>query len=330
MKHIFLVILAACLALALFACGETVTFNTAEDFPDGICTLSVLEVGEKGGGYYAVVSPTDGSGARLTFRLAEDFAAWAFEPGADGALYMLDYSSPADFCSQWYQLARQRGALGTLFEFTFTGDALVFLEDISNPSPPGGPQAWLYEELPEGVTYREDFTWEGDPGEGLSAPEAAILLFNAAIGYHEYMPGEAYTIVMTGFEFLEDGECYAYTFETPDGESEHAVNYFTGVVYVDLDGEWLPIGGAPLDMEGLDEDQAMHIAAYILGAQLDEGMALVYKGEGEINGQRAFLIDLGMNTAEKFTSEEHYAVTDDGEVWLLDILANEWLPAAAG
>jgi hypothetical protein len=329
MKRSLIFALTLCLVL-LPACGETVIFNTAADFPDGICTLSVLEVGEKGGGYYAVVSPTDGSGARLTFRLAEDFAAWAFEPGADGALYMLDYSSPADFCSQWYQLARQRGALGTLFEFIFAGDELVHLADISDPSPPDGPQAWVYEELPEGVAYREDFTWEGDPGEGLSAPEAAVLLFNAAIGYHEYMPGEAYTIVMTGFEFLEDGECYAYTFETPDGESKHAVNYFTGAVYVCLDGEWLSIGEAPLDMEGLTEEQAMHIASIMLQAQLNEGAALVYKGEGEVNGRRAFLIDLGMNTEEKFTAEEHYAVTDDGEVWLLDILANEWQPAAAG
>jgi hypothetical protein len=56
----------------------------------------------------------------------------------------------------------------------------------------------------------------------------------------------------------------------------------------------------------------------------------VARGEGKVNGQHAFLFDFGTDTDEKFTAQEHYAVTDDGKFWLLDALADKWQPAAAG
>jgi len=135
MKRILIAALAVC--LALFACGKA-AFNAAADLPDGILTLSVEEVGRRGRTYYVMASPADGSGARYTFKLAESFSARAFEPGADGAVYMLDYHSPADFHSQWYRLAKELGALGASFDFIFAGDELIFLADIAGFSPPDG------------------------------------------------------------------------------------------------------------------------------------------------------------------------------------------------
>jgi len=218
-RKLLAILSTAALLLGLAACKDE-TYNVAEDFPDGIFTLSVVDVGVRGGAYYAVVEPTDGSGARLTFKLAEDFTAQAFEPGVDGAIYMLDYYSPKDFYTQWYRMVKELGGLETAFSFVFAGDELISLTDTVQASPPDGPP--------------------------------------------------------------------------------------------------------------MDEEQAVSIAVELLKAQMGEGMTLFPKCEGEVNGQHAFLIDLGMNTQEKFTAEEHYAVADDGTVWLLDILSNEWQPAAAG
>lgn len=99
--------------------------------------------------------------------------------------------------------------------------------------------------LPAGVTYVEAYEWEGDPGEGLSAYEAAVLLFNTLVAEHDdyYSPGDVIAITMTGFDFVDDAECYLYSVEAPGGASEHAVDYFDGIVYVNLGGEYLPIGG---------------------------------------------------------------------------------------
>ena len=332
MKRIFVAILALCMALTLFACGKKITFNTAADFPDGIFTLSVKEVGKQGGTYYAVVTPTDGSGARLTFQLAEDFYARAFEPGVAGALWMLDYNSPADFEAQWYQEAKKWDDLGTLFEFMFEDDALVYLADISEPSPPDGPPM-EGAVLPEGVVYVEEFELRSDPGDNMSAEGGAKALFSALIFLHDdfYAPGDAVTIALTGLDTVDDGDAYLYTVRTPAGESQYAVNY-AGDVYLLLDGTYRIIfgGDGRGDIIPLDADQAMFIVSEMLGVQLGEGMALVAKGEGEVNDQHAFLFDLGTNTEEKFTAEEHYAVTDDGEVWLLDVLTDTWDYAAAG
>jgi len=334
MKRILIAILALSLALGLAACKPNVTFNAAADLPAGAEIMAVVEVGQSRGDYYVKAAVGDRS---YIFRLAQDFTARAFEPGVEGALAMLDYTSPEDFYSRWYQQAKRFSSQGLAFAFVFAGDTLVSLTDTTQPSPPDGPpQGTYYEELPEGVEYVEEFEWEGDAGEGLSAPEAAVLLFNAVVRFYDYAPGDSVRIAMTGFDFVNDSECYRYRVETPDGTSEHAVDYFKCDVYVLLEDEYKPIysertiDDVPWIIHGLDADQAEYILMLTLNVQLDEGMALVYKGEGEVDGQKAFLFDLGTNTAEKFTAEEHYAVTDDGEPWLLDVLTNTWVPAAAG
>ena len=330
MKRILIAILALCLALGLAACKPNIVFNAAADLPAGAEIMAVVEVGQSHGDYYVKAAVGDHS---YIFRLAQDFTARAFEPGVDGALAMLDYTGPEDFYSRWYQQAKQFSSRGLAFAFVFAGDDLLSLTDTSSPSPPDGPQAVLYYELPEGVEYVEEFEWEGDAGEGLSAPEAAVLVFNAVVQFYDYAPGDSVRIIMTGFEFVENaGECYRYRVETPDGTSEHAVDYFGYDVYVLLDGEYKLVysGEGRGDVIPLDEDQAEYILMLTLNVQLDEGMALVYKGEGEVEGQPAFLFDLGTSTAEKFTALEHYAVTDDGEPWLLDVQANKWVPASVG
>ena len=330
MKRIFIAILAVCMALTLFACGEKITFNAAADLPAGAETMAVFEVGRSGKDYYVKAAVGDNS---YTFKLAEDFAALAYEPGADGAIYMLDYNSPAYFESEWYQQAKKWNELGTAFTFAFEGDELVFLTDTTGFSPPDGPPM-EGAELPEGVVYVEEFELQSDPGDNMSAEDAAKALFRAILFEHDdfYTPGDAVTIALTGLDTIDGQDAYFYTVKTPTGESQHAVNY-AGDVYVLLEEEYKLIfggGDGRGDLIPLDEEQAMFIVVDLLQTQMGEGMTLFPKAEGEVNGQHAWLIDLGSNTEEKFTAEEHYAVTDDGAVWLLDVLADEWLPAAAG
>ena len=333
MKRILAAMLAISMALVLFACGEKITFDAAADFPAGISSLTVREVGKQDGIYYAVVDPGGVSGAPRTFRLADDFAAQAFEPGAVGALWMLDYNGPEDFYTQWYQQAKEFGGLGTVFSFAFAGDALVSLTDTSQPSPPDGPPM-QGAALPEGVEYVEGVELQSDAGENMTAEGGAAALFSALVFLFDdiYTPGDAVTITLTGLDTIDDGDAYLYTLKIAGSESQYAVNY-AGDVYQLQDGEYIAIyfgGDGRGDLIPLDADQAMYIVSELLGAQLGEGRALVAKGEGEVNGGPAFLFDLGTNTDEKFTAEEHYAVTDDGEVWLLDVLADAWQPAAAG
>jgi len=225
------------MALSLAACGEKLVFDAAADYPDGTFTMCVMEVGKSGGAYYAVVQAPVESAEEFTFLLAEDFTAQAFEPGADGALYKLDYNSPADFYTQWYRLARERDALGMAFGFVFEDDALVYLEDVAEPSPPDGPPYEAYGELPEGVAYVDAANLQSDPGENPSAPEAALRLFNAITELYDdyYTPGDAVTITLTGLEVVDDEDAYLFTMAAPGGESKHAVNY-AGDVYV-LQGE---------------------------------------------------------------------------------------------
>ena len=329
MKHVLVITLALCLALPLFACGKKIAFNAASDLPAGAETMVITEVGKSGGAHY-VKAQVDGQG--YTFKLAGDFTAAAYEPGVVGAIYKLDYNSPADFYSRWYQEAKKWDELGTAFTFAFAGDELVSLVDTTGYSPPDGPPM-EGAELPEGVEYIEEFELQSDPGDNLSAEGGAVVLFSALFSLQEdfYAPGDAVTITLTGLEALDEADIYLYTVKTPRDESKHAVNY-AGDVFVLLGGEYKLIhsGEGRGDIIPMDEFQAMQILTVMLEANLNEGMALVAKGGGEVNGRHAFLVDLGTNSEEKFTAEAHYAVTDDGGVWLLDVLTDEWDYAAAG
>jgi len=329
MKRIFIAILAFCLALTLFACGEKI-FNTAADLPEGTETLEITGAGKSGGTYYVKVQA---GGQNFIFRLAADFVAQAYEPGATGAIYMLDYNSPADFYSQWYRQAVKYDDLGALFTFDFEGDELAYLYDTTGFSPPDGPPM-EDTSLPEDVVYVEEFELQSDPGDNMSAEGGAAALFSAIVFLHDdfYTPGDKVTITLTGLDMIGGQDAYLYTVALADGESKHAVNYAGGVYVLQGEEYMLIYGGGEDrgDLIPLDEAQAVEIAVDLLMTQMGNGMTLFPKGEDEVNGQHAWLIDLGSNTEEKFTAETHYAVTDDGMVWLLDVFANEWQPAAAG
>jgi len=189
--------------------------------------------------------------------------------------------------------------------------------------------------FPAGVTYEEAFQWEGDPGEGLSAPDAALLLFNTVVTNFEgyYTPGDEVTITMTGFETLNGGECYLFTASNALDESRFAVDYFENIVYVELDGEYLPIGGALPNWESIaTAEEALALISFMTQALRDdapEELSLAALDEGAVNGQRAWLFVMGVDKGGDMDIDYEFAVTEDGGVFLKGE-DGEYTPFAAG
>ncbi|MCL2106946.1 MAG: hypothetical protein FWH26_07835 [Oscillospiraceae bacterium] len=334
MKHILSAALVLCMALMFFACGEALVFNSPSDLPEGTETLVITEADQSGGAYYV---KAQAGGQSYTFKLADDFVAMAFEPGTVGAIYMLDYNSPEDFYSRWYLLAKEHGGLGTVFSFAFAGGALVSLKDPAQPPPPDGPPM-QGTSLPEGVEYVEEYELQSDPGDNMSAEGAAAALFSAIVLLHDdfYTPGDAVAITLTGLETVDGEDAYLYTILLPDGsESKHAVNYRGDVYVLQGDDYMLIFGDGPsvTVTNAEDAEVILNDAIHTLTQEMAANgpIALVAKGEDTVNGQNAWLFDLGADLLEKFVAEYHFAVTDNGEVLVMDIQSGgDYVPHAVG
>ena len=316
MKRVLITALVLCLAL-LPACGKKMVYNAAADLPEGTQALLLKEAGKSNGQLY-MIAQTDGRS--FTFRLSsENFSASCWEPKVVGQQNRMDYS--AEGFLAWYESAKTLDMAETEFSYAFEGDEITSLVELRDRKGPTGNEPVTYDALPEGVSYTEDYTLEGDPGDNLSAPEAAVKLFNAVIRYYDYRPRDAVAITLMGLEFVNDAECYLYTVQTSDGTTKHAVDYSSGVVYVNLDGEYLPIADgdrgdiAPANMDAGGAQAILQDAIHDLTQEkaANGPIALVARGEDTVNGQRAWLFALGADTPEKFTAEYHFAVTEDRE-----------------
>jgi hypothetical protein len=82
------------------------------------------------------------------------------------------------------------------------------------------------------------------------------------------------------------------------------------------------------DLVPMDRDQAEVI---VMDATKDAAQSInehggkavyIYTGEDEVNGFKAWCFALGTDTPEKFTTEHHYAVDENGALWELDILSD--------
>ena len=204
--------------------------------------------------------------------------------------------------------------------------------------------------IDDNVFYVEAVNLESDAGENPGAFDSAKTAWAALkkMNLKAKHGGNIY-ISLRGVKYIDGEDRYAYTvgmgdeYETGDKYIDVYsiwVNY-AGDVFTVRDGEtlifseksggWEPAGEERGNLtRKLNKNKAMLIAAEHLSVQMDEGRTLVAEGEGDVNGQHAFLFALGNDTEEKFTAEEHYAVTDDGKVWLLDVIEDEWQPAGVG
>jgi hypothetical protein len=81
---------------------------------------------------------------------------------------------------------------------------------------------------------------------------------------------------------------------------------------------------------GMGAMQVMDLLNGALGERMKDGFAIVYTGDDEVNGEMCYLFSFGDNTPEKFTAFEHYAVTDNSEIFIMDYLTGEYEPFAMG
>ena len=117
--------------------------------------------------------------------------------------------------------------------------------EAGTPADPSSPATTARPDSPSYV-YAEEYQWEGDSGDGMSATEAAGVLYDALLTTRGYIPGEL-TITMTGFEDIYGSECYRYAVDAPDGIASYAVNYFNSVVYLLRDSGYTVIAGMNAD-----------------------------------------------------------------------------------
>ncbi len=68
-------------------------------------------------------------------------------------------------------------------------------------------------------------------------------------------------------------------------------------------------------------DAAWSAISAALSDRLASGLALMETGEEVIGGEKCATFALGTDTAEKFTAQEHYAVSPSGQIYVMDILA---------
>lgn len=55
-------------------------------------------------------------------------------------------------------------------------------------------------------------------------------------------------------------------------------------------------------------------------------LALLHEDSDTVQGQKCWCFSFGLNTEEKFTAEDHYAVAPDGKIYQLDIITGEYGP----
>ncbi len=72
--------------------------------------------------------------------------------------------------------------------------------------------------------------------------------------------------------------------------------------------------------DSIDMDKAFDTVLDALGTKA-EGKKLVNTGEEIIGGQNCVTFALGTDTADKFTAEEHFAVSPSDEVYIMDVIA---------
>jgi hypothetical protein len=80
------------------------------------------------------------------------------------------------------------------------------------------------------------------------------------------------------------------------------------------------------DNSTIGENEAFIILEKKLDNFLTNDTQIVFLGNETINGENYLKFAFGKNTPEKFTAEVHLAVAEDGSVYILDVVCNEYVP----
>lgn len=172
--------------------------------------------------------------------------------------------------------------------------------------------------------------------ESADMTESKELADGSVVGWGEYLDAETDETTYAAYLFIVDPEEY-FLFEGLEVypvvmiicESEEMAAFCA---------EWFEAGdiyilfadGLDAYHNGISEDEAMELLCDAIYYKLDEGLALVSYGPDDMGGIPCWSFALGEDSPEKFTALEHYVVTLDGEIYVLDITTGEYEPFVFG
>ncbi|MDO5521955.1 MAG: hypothetical protein Q4G58_15780 [bacterium] len=78
------------------------------------------------------------------------------------------------------------------------------------------------------------------------------------------------------------------------------------------------------ESSGFTQQQAFDYLADLVSPELKKGMALMQDYEDNINGEHCWTFILGENTPDHFVGEKHFAVSENGKVYLMEIVSGEY------
>ncbi|MDR2940858.1 MAG: copper amine oxidase N-terminal domain-containing protein [Clostridiales bacterium] len=111
--------------------------------------------------------------------------------------------------------------------------------------PNGGVPAWNGLDLGPNLTYSEEYTMQGDPGEYLSTIEAAELTFYTMLN-NGNIPGgsDNYNMALVDLAYIEGEECYVYRLDVDESSgavgAAYAYAYQSGNIYMEgYGGQWV-------------------------------------------------------------------------------------------
>ena len=134
------------------------------------------------------------------------------------------------------------------------------------------------------------------------------------------------------------GEGVSYDYDGP--EMSGTLAFFDGGILVTIDEskfEYVKAGAdykftikdaATAQTSDSSEEKAMNLLIDVI-SDVSSDRAVVFDREDTVNGEHCWLFDVGANTDDKFTAEEHYAVGESGQVYVMDILSGgEYIPVS--
>jgi hypothetical protein len=237
------------------------------------------------------------------------------EPYAGSAFYIADSHGPAGTMKTHSLYKDTENRLLISYPTVFSEDGA--LDDNGYMRFPSlqDDTALLYWVTPN--TYGEDKTAFMDR---MSLIEGRALVTNVVIGGVESMDQDTGEISFEiGFWVVEDDYIVNILIvgETPETAGHWYEELATGAVLIDATYRK---GNAT----------AMELLSDTIAHLMVEGTVLSATGEDEVEGVHAYTFSFRTASSDAFTAEQHFAVDDNGQIWLLDILENQYIPYAVG
>lgn len=80
------------------------------------------------------------------------------------------------------------------------------------------------------------------------------------------------------------------------------------------------------DLGDMSQQEAWDALAAKLEPQLKDGLSLMVNLEDEIDGEHCWTFILGENLTDRFVGREHFAVTDGGTIYVMDMNDGKYVP----